>query len=149
MDQRGTWGDHVTLQVLSQCPLEEETCITDSRLQAAANVYGVEIHLLTSYADTVWMEIKPKGEAKAKKILWLSFLAELHYNSLYTQQGTPLTSPRPTICNNDPQTWRVERGQETGCASRRRRVLVRLETIAPPCDVQRFVTTTTKFCGLL
>jgi hypothetical protein len=55
--------------------------------QAAANVYGVEIHLLTSYKDTVWMEIKPQDGAKTQKSLWLSFLAELHYNSLYSRQG--------------------------------------------------------------
>ncbi|ELR24133.1 OTUlike cysteine protease family protein [Acanthamoeba castellanii str. Neff] len=67
MDKRGTWGDHITLQ-------------------AAANVYGVEIHLLTSYKDTVWMEIKPQDGAKTQKSLWLSFLAELHYNSLYSRQ---------------------------------------------------------------
>ncbi len=107
MDKRGTWGDHVTLQVHAPPHTHHRTRTTAhdtrsatrvslSRLtlqcggawtQAAANVYGVEIHLLTSYKDTVWMEIKPQDGAKTQKSLWLSFLAELHYNSLYSRQG--------------------------------------------------------------
>jgi hypothetical protein len=53
-------------------------------------VYGVVIHLLTSYKDTEWMEIKPQEGVKTQKSLWLSFLAELHYNSLYSRQGVSL-----------------------------------------------------------
>lgn len=87
MEKRGTWGDHVTLQVIN--PFEHCFCASSLTVQqAAANIYDVEIHLLTSYKDTVWMEIKPQdGKNFTQKSLWLSFLAELHYNSLYTKQG--------------------------------------------------------------
>ncbi|TVU27686.1 hypothetical protein EJB05_19183, partial [Eragrostis curvula] len=63
----GEWGDHVTLQ-------------------AAADKYGVKIFVMTSFKDTCYIEIQPKVE-KSNKVLLLSFWAEVHYNSIYPQNG--------------------------------------------------------------
>jgi hypothetical protein len=69
MSQNHVWGDHLTLQ-------------------AAADRYGIQISLITSYKDAPYMHIMPR-EIKSCRILWLSFFGELHYNSLYTEEGTP------------------------------------------------------------
>ena len=61
------WGDHLTLQ-------------------AAADRYQVRINLITSYEDSPYLEIIPNSVAQTQSIvrsLWLSFFAEVHYNSLY------------------------------------------------------------------
>ena len=56
--------------------------------QAAADAYGVRLCVLTSYKDSFVIEIEGKrkgggpGEAGGR-VLWLSFWAEVHYNSLY------------------------------------------------------------------
>uniref|UniRef100_A0A7N0SX63 ubiquitinyl hydrolase 1 n=1 Tax=Kalanchoe fedtschenkoi TaxID=63787 RepID=A0A7N0SX63_KALFE len=59
----GEWGDHVTLQ-------------------AASDWYGVTIFVLTSYKDTCYIEILPRLQ-KSKRVIFLSFWAEVHYNSIY------------------------------------------------------------------
>jgi hypothetical protein len=87
MASDGTWGDHVTLQ-------------------AAADLYGAQITVVTSYLDNGVLEITPirtsssnkKGgdssppddgknsswsEKFGERNLWLSFWAEVHYNSVY------------------------------------------------------------------
>jgi hypothetical protein len=61
--RNGEWGDHVTLQ-------------------AAADYYGVKISLITSFKDTCFIEIVPT-EQKSKREMYLSFWAEVHYNSIY------------------------------------------------------------------
>ncbi|CAA2969015.1 Hypothetical predicted protein [Olea europaea subsp. europaea] len=63
MSKCGEWGDHVTLQ-------------------AAADSYGVKILVLTSFKDTCYIEILPKDQ-KSKRVIYLSFWAEVHYNSIY------------------------------------------------------------------
>ncbi|XP_052172570.1 OVARIAN TUMOR DOMAIN-containing deubiquitinating enzyme 12-like isoform X2 [Diospyros lotus] len=63
MSESGEWGDHVTLQ-------------------AAADSYGVKILVITSYKDTCYIEILPKFP-KSKRVIFLSFWAEVHYNSIY------------------------------------------------------------------
>ncbi|KAJ9540385.1 LOW QUALITY PROTEIN: hypothetical protein OSB04_026891 [Centaurea solstitialis] len=63
----GEWGDHVTLQ-------------------AAADVFGVKIFVLTSFKDTCYIEILPCAQ-KSKRIIFLSFWAEVHYNSIYPEGG--------------------------------------------------------------
>jgi hypothetical protein len=63
MAKNGEWGDHVTLQ-------------------AAADYYGVKISLITSFKDTCFIEIVPT-EQKSKREMYLSFWAEVHYNSIY------------------------------------------------------------------
>jgi hypothetical protein len=63
MAKDGEWGDHVTLQ-------------------AAADYYGVKISLITSFKDTCFIEITP-NEQKSTREMYLSFWAEVHYNSIY------------------------------------------------------------------
>lgn len=64
MAQNGTWGDHLTLQ-------------------AAADAYGCRICLLTSYKDSFVVDITPRNVTEPHQTLWLSFFAEVHYNSCY------------------------------------------------------------------
>ncbi|XP_020113494.1 OTU domain-containing protein DDB_G0284757-like [Ananas comosus] len=59
----GEWGDHVTLQ-------------------AAADSYGVKIFVMTSFKDTCYIEIQPRI-LKSRRVIFLSFWAEVHYNSIY------------------------------------------------------------------
>ncbi|KAK9678468.1 hypothetical protein RND81_11G213400 [Saponaria officinalis] len=72
MSKSGEWGDHVTLQ-------------------AAADSYGVKIFLMTSFKDTCYMEIIPKVQ-KSNRIIFLSFWAEVHYNSIYPQGEINISS---------------------------------------------------------
>jgi len=58
----GTWGDHLTLQ-------------------AAADAYGTRLCVITSYEESFLIEITPKKQ-KSRKVVWLSFWAEVHYNSI-------------------------------------------------------------------
>lgn len=69
MSKSGEWGDHVTLQ-------------------AAADSYGVKIFVLTSFKDTCYIEILPNVE-KSKRVIFLSFWAEVHYNSIYPEGDFP------------------------------------------------------------
>ncbi|XP_076895780.1 OVARIAN TUMOR DOMAIN-containing deubiquitinating enzyme 9-like [Bidens hawaiensis] len=66
----GEWGDHVTLQ-------------------AAADAFGVKIFVLTSFKDTCYIEILPCVQ-KSKRIIFLSFWAEVHYNSIYPEGELPI-----------------------------------------------------------
>jgi len=63
MSKSGEWGDHVTLQ-------------------AAADFYGVNIFVMTSFKDTSCIEILPNFK-KPNRVIFLSFWAEVHYNSIY------------------------------------------------------------------
>ncbi|GMG99420.1 hypothetical protein Nepgr_001260 [Nepenthes gracilis] len=65
MSKSGEWGDHVTLQ-------------------AAADRYGVKIFVLTSFKDTCYIEILPRNQ-KSDRVIFLSFWAEVHYNSIYPE----------------------------------------------------------------
>ncbi|XP_062167403.1 OVARIAN TUMOR DOMAIN-containing deubiquitinating enzyme 12-like isoform X2 [Alnus glutinosa] len=65
MSKSGEWGDHVTLQ-------------------AAADCYGVKIFVMTSFKDTCCIEILPNFQ-KPDRVIFLSFWAEVHYNSIYPQ----------------------------------------------------------------
>ncbi|XP_021812329.1 OTU domain-containing protein DDB_G0284757-like [Prunus avium] len=70
VSKSGEWGDHVTLQ-------------------AAADSYGVKIFVITSFKDTCYIEILPNVE-RSKRVICLSFWAEVHYNSIYSE-GDALT----------------------------------------------------------
>ncbi|XVE68834.1 hypothetical protein DITRI_Ditri09bG0101800 [Diplodiscus trichospermus] len=70
MSKNGEWGDHVTLQ-------------------AAADSYGVKIFVLTSFKDTCYIEILPHTQ-KSERIIFLSFWAEVHYNSIYPEGELPI-----------------------------------------------------------
>ena len=64
MAEYSVWGDNVTLQ-------------------AAADTLGVRINLITSIKDTVLIQITPNTQ-KSSRVLWLSFISQYHYNSLYS-----------------------------------------------------------------
>ncbi|OWM68912.1 OVARIAN TUMOR DOMAIN-containing deubiquitinating enzyme 12-like isoform X1 [Punica granatum] len=69
MSMNGEWGDHVTLQ-------------------AAADLYGVKIFVITSFKDTCYIEILPSDQ-RSKRVIFLSFWAEVHYNSIYREGDDP------------------------------------------------------------
>ncbi|KAJ9159912.1 hypothetical protein P3X46_025364 [Hevea brasiliensis] len=69
MNRTGEWGDHVTLQ-------------------AAADTYGVKIFVVTSFKDTCYIEILPQIK-KSERVIFLSFWAEVHYNSIYPEGELP------------------------------------------------------------
>ncbi|KAL0402030.1 UNVERIFIED_CONTAM: OVARIAN TUMOR DOMAIN-containing deubiquitinating enzyme 9 [Sesamum latifolium] len=70
MSKSGEWGDHVTLQ-------------------AAADCYGIKIFVITSFKDTCYTEILPQIQ-KSNRIIFLSFWAEVHYNSIYPLGELPV-----------------------------------------------------------
>ncbi|KAJ0027924.1 hypothetical protein Pint_35663 [Pistacia integerrima] len=74
MSKSGEWGDHVTLQ-------------------AAADSFGVKIIVITSFKDTCYIEILPNTK-KPKGVICLSFWAEVHYNSIYSQEDIPSRESR-------------------------------------------------------
>uniref|UniRef100_A0A7S3QUC1 OTU domain-containing protein n=1 Tax=Dunaliella tertiolecta TaxID=3047 RepID=A0A7S3QUC1_DUNTE len=63
MSKPGTWGDNVILQ-------------------AAADYFGLKIYVITSFKDRYVVVIEP-AQKKHSRLLYLSFWAEAHYNSLY------------------------------------------------------------------
>nr|GMD30231.1 OTU domain-containing protein DDB_G0284757 isoform X1 [Ipomoea batatas] len=69
MSKTGEWGDHVTLQ-------------------AAADAFGFKIFIITSFKDTCYIEILPHMQ-RSKRTIFLSFWAEVHYNSIYPQRDLP------------------------------------------------------------
>lgn len=69
LSRSGEWGDHVTLQ-------------------AAADSYGVKIFVITSFRDTCYIEILPNAQ-RSKRVIFLSFWAEVHYNSIYPEGDLP------------------------------------------------------------
>ncbi|XP_019198698.1 PREDICTED: OTU domain-containing protein DDB_G0284757 isoform X2 [Ipomoea nil] len=69
MSKTGEWGDHVTLQ-------------------AAADAYGFKIFIITSFKDTCYIEILPHMQ-RSKRTIFLSFWAEVHYNSIYPRGEFP------------------------------------------------------------
>ncbi|KAL3650002.1 hypothetical protein CASFOL_006405 [Castilleja foliolosa] len=70
MSKNGEWGDHVTLQ-------------------AAADWFGIKIFIITSFKDTCYIEIIPKTQ-KSDRTIFLSFWAEVHYNSIYPLGELPM-----------------------------------------------------------
>nr|XP_019709805.1 OTU domain-containing protein DDB_G0284757 [Elaeis guineensis] len=74
LSKSGEWGDHVTLQ-------------------AAADSYGVKIFVITSFKDTCYIEILPNVQ-KSKRVIFLSFWAEVHYNSIYPEGDLPTSETK-------------------------------------------------------
>ena len=73
-----TWGDHLTLV-------------------ACSDLFGTTIMVVTSFDDSHVIKIKPEKEV-SDRYLWLSFYAEVHYNSIYPQSEDPppkASSPPP------------------------------------------------------
>ncbi|KAM0000893.1 putative ubiquitinyl hydrolase 1 [Helianthus debilis subsp. tardiflorus] len=69
MAKVGEWGDHVTLQ-------------------AAADLYGIKIFVITSFKDTCYIEIVPSVQ-RSNRVIFLSFWAEVHYNSILPVEDVP------------------------------------------------------------
>lgn len=70
MARDGTWGDNVTLQ-------------------AAADAFGVPVYLVTSFPTGLCVEVQPEREDRRfSHAIWLSFWAEVHYNSLVAPAPT-------------------------------------------------------------
>ncbi|XP_023005715.1 uncharacterized protein LOC111498629 isoform X1 [Cucurbita maxima] len=85
MSRNGEWGDHVTLQ-------------------AAVDSYGVRIFVITSFKDTCCIEILPNSQ-KTKGVIFLSFWAEVHYNSIHPQGGMPSTGDSPPCELRKKKRW--------------------------------------------
>ncbi|GLI64673.1 hypothetical protein VaNZ11_008025 [Volvox africanus] len=69
MAKSGTWGDHVTLQ-------------------ASADYFGLRIMVVTSFPESPVIYVDPAA-TRSPRTLYLSFWAEVHYNSLYPAQEPP------------------------------------------------------------
>ena len=63
MAKGGTWGDNLALKAL-------------------ADAFGVVVCLVTSYEDEPFIRVEPR-ERRSEKVVWMSFFAEVHYNSVY------------------------------------------------------------------
>ncbi|CAD5181957.1 unnamed protein product [Musa acuminata subsp. malaccensis] len=74
LSKLGEWGDHVTLQ-------------------AAADSYGVKIFVITSFKYTCYIEILPSVQ-KSNRVIFLSFWAEVHYNSIYPEGDLPMADTK-------------------------------------------------------
>ncbi|KAA0044003.1 OTU domain-containing protein [Cucumis melo var. makuwa] len=85
MSRNGEWGDHVTLQ-------------------AAVDSYDVQIFVLTSFKDNCCIEILPNSQ-KTKGVIFLSFWAEVHYNSIHPQGGMPSTGDSPPSELRKKKRW--------------------------------------------
>lgn len=86
MSRSGEWGDHVTLQ-------------------AAADSYGVKIFVITSFKDTCYIEIIPNVQ-RSKRVIFLSFWAEVHYNSIYPFGEVP------SFGTKKKRRWRMFRNKQ-------------------------------------
>jgi len=64
MSTNSQWGDEVTLRV-------------------AADVYQVKIILITSIKLIPFMEFLPKSQKEPDKVIHMSYLAGIHFNSIY------------------------------------------------------------------
>eukprot|EP00192_Tetraselmis_astigmatica_P016686 CAMPEP_0117658172 /NCGR_PEP_ID=MMETSP0804-20121206/5723_1 /TAXON_ID=1074897 /ORGANISM="Tetraselmis astigmatica, Strain CCMP880" /LENGTH=90 /DNA_ID=CAMNT_0005464677 /DNA_START=296 /DNA_END=568 /DNA_ORIENTATION=+ len=58
-------------------------------MQAAANAFGLRILLITSYEESFVISIDPAVMPSGSRILYLSFWAEVHYNSIYPATDPP------------------------------------------------------------
>ncbi|KAI4386073.1 hypothetical protein MLD38_004040 [Melastoma candidum] len=100
-NRTGEWGDHVTLQ-------------------AAVDLHGVRIFVITSFKDTCYIEIlsndqrsnEQLAEHSALKIdpfelrfIFLSFWAEVHYNSIHLEEDVP------TFKSKKKKGWRKFRNK--------------------------------------
>ncbi|RZR80893.1 hypothetical protein BHM03_00007001 [Ensete ventricosum] len=55
-------------------------------------LYGVKIFVITSFKDTCYIEILPSVH-KSNRVIFLSFWAEVHYNSIYPEGGKYIVFP--------------------------------------------------------
>lgn len=66
-------------------------------MQAASDYFGVRISLITSFRDTCFIEITPVVQ-KSKREIYLSFWAEVHYNSIYSVGDLQTIQQRTKKC---------------------------------------------------
>lgn len=71
--------------------------------QAAADLYGTRITLITSFAEKFVLAIEPFSKM-TNKVLYLSFWAESHYNSVYPAGEVPPEPPAPPVVAPPPAT---------------------------------------------
>ncbi|CAI9105017.1 OLC1v1003845C2 [Oldenlandia corymbosa var. corymbosa] len=93
ISKNGEWGDHVTLQ-------------------AAADSYGVKIFVITSFKDTCYIEILPSTQ-KSERVIFLSFWAEVHYNSIYPKGDIPKSETKRKKRRSLPQQQHLEPPDES------------------------------------
>lgn len=102
MRKDGEWGDHLTLQArvpwtqtrTPALPALACCCFADLSArgpppQAVADCYGVEIFVVSSFMLNGILEVKPHDGVRFERALWLSFFAEVHYNSIYPVRRPP------------------------------------------------------------
>ncbi|KAL1191806.1 OVARIAN TUMOR DOMAIN-containing deubiquitinating enzyme 10 [Cardamine amara subsp. amara] len=90
MSMNSVWGDEVTLK-------------------AAADVYGVKIELITSLKHSTNIVILPKSLKEPDKVVYLSYLAGTHFNSLHKNQDSGLSS---SLASNTKLQRKKEKGKE-------------------------------------
>ncbi|KAL1208036.1 OVARIAN TUMOR DOMAIN-containing deubiquitinating enzyme 10 [Cardamine amara subsp. amara] len=93
MSSDSAWGDEVTLK-------------------AAADVYGVKIVLITSIKDNPTIVILPKSEKEPGRVIHLSYLAGIHYNSIHLNKGSDTTSMGLQRNNNKKEKKKNEKEEK-------------------------------------
>jgi hypothetical protein len=66
-------------------------------VQAASDVFGLKVMLLTSYEESCWVEVEPRGGPRSSRTLYLAFWAEVHYGSIYMRGEEPPDPPGRTL----------------------------------------------------
>ncbi|XP_024031717.1 uncharacterized protein LOC21396225 isoform X2 [Morus notabilis] len=61
--------------------------------QQIVEQYGVKVFVITSFKDTCSIEILPHAQ-KSNRVIFLSFWAEVHYNSIYPEGEFPASCTR-------------------------------------------------------
>ncbi|XP_010492832.1 PREDICTED: OTU domain-containing protein DDB_G0284757-like, partial [Camelina sativa] len=73
MSKNSEWGDEVTLK-------------------AAADVYAVKIVLITSIKQTPFIKVLPKSQKEPDRVIHLSYLSGIHFNSIHKKKDSGLGS---------------------------------------------------------
>ncbi len=55
-------------------------------MQAFADAMGIRVNIISSYEESCVIEITPSTGVRERRPLWISFWAEVHYNSLYPEE---------------------------------------------------------------
>ena len=76
MEQDGEWGDHITLQ-------------------AAADYYKITAHVYSHDSRMPFLKVLPSKHLDADRIIRLSHIPEVHYNSVHPGSEAPQQQARP------------------------------------------------------
>ncbi|RRT38036.1 hypothetical protein B296_00037153 [Ensete ventricosum] len=86
--------------------------LVERKVQGDGNCqYGVKIFVITSFKDTCYIEILPSVQ-KSNRVIFLSFWAEVHYNSIYPEGGECIIlclNDSPIICISYESKYEEER----------------------------------------